>query len=95
VTAEIFGSMVTILRRPANSRIVGSECSSRPVAPLSDLAQHLDPAGRAKLGIKEVDDGIGIWLVSFARYDLGSFDLEQKTLQPLDNPFGPRLSPIS
>ena len=41
-----------------------------------------------KLGIKEVDEGI--WLVSFMHYDLGYFDLEQKTLQPLDNPFGPR-----
>jgi transposase InsO family protein len=41
-----------------------------------------------RLGIKEVDDGI--WLVSFMHYDLGYFDLEQKTLQPLDNPFGPR-----
>ena len=46
-----------------------------------------------KLGIKEVDDGI--WLVSFLDYDLGYVDLEQKTLQPLDNPFGPRLSPMS
>jgi transposase InsO family protein len=46
-----------------------------------------------KLGIKEVDDGI--WLVSFMRYDLGYIDLEQKTLQTLDNPFGPRLSPMS
>ncbi|SCB55893.1 hypothetical protein GA0061098_10597 [Bradyrhizobium shewense] len=46
-----------------------------------------------KLGIKEVDEGI--WLVSFMHYDLGYFDLEQKTLQPLDNPFGTRLSPIS
>ena len=46
-----------------------------------------------KLGIKEVDEGI--WLVSFMHYDLGYFDLEQKTLQPLDNPFGPRLSPMS
>jgi transposase InsO family protein len=46
-----------------------------------------------KLGIKEVDDGI--WIVSFMRYDLGFIDLEQKTLQPLDNPFGPRLSPMS
>jgi hypothetical protein len=27
--------------------------------------------------------------------DLGYIDLEQKTLQPLDNPFGPRLSPMS
>ena len=46
-----------------------------------------------KLGIKEVDDGI--WLADFMRYDLGYFDLEQKTLQPLDNPFGTRLSPMS
>jgi hypothetical protein len=28
-------------------------------------------------------------------YDLGYFDLEQKTLQPLHNPFGTRLSPMS
>ncbi|WP_354077427.1 integrase core domain-containing protein [Constrictibacter sp. MBR-5] len=46
-----------------------------------------------KLGIKEVDDGI--WIVSFMRYDLGFIDLEQKTLQPLDNPFGTGLSPMS
>lgn len=46
-----------------------------------------------RLGIKEVDEGI--WLVSFMHYDLGYIDLEQKTLQPLDNPFGPRLSPMS
>ena len=46
-----------------------------------------------RLGIKEVDDGI--WIVSFMRYDLGFIDLEQKTLQPLDNPFGKGLSPMS
>lgn len=46
-----------------------------------------------RLGIKEVDEGI--WLASFMHYDLGYFDLEQKTLQPLDNPFGPKLSPMS
>jgi transposase InsO family protein len=46
-----------------------------------------------RLGIKEVDDGI--WIVSFMRYDLGFIDLEQKTLQPIDNPFGPGLSPMS
>jgi transposase InsO family protein len=46
-----------------------------------------------KLGIKEVDDGI--WIVSFMHYDLGFIDLEQKTLQPLDNPFGTRLLPMS
>ncbi len=46
-----------------------------------------------RLGIKEVDEGI--WIVSFLRYDLGFIDGEQKTLQPIDNPFGPRLSPMS
>jgi transposase len=34
-------------------------------------------------------------LVSFMSYDLGFIDLEHKTLQPLDNPFGPRVSPMS
>ena len=48
-------------------------------------------AGERPLG--EVDEGI--WLVSFMHYDLRYFDLEQKTLQTLDNPFGPRLSPMS
>ena len=45
-------------------------------------------AGQA-VGIKEVDDGI--WLVTFMDYDLGYIDLEEKTLQPLNNPFGPRV----
>ncbi len=46
-----------------------------------------------KLGIQEVDDGI--WLVSLMHYDLGYIDLEQRTLQTIDNPFGTRLSPMS
>jgi hypothetical protein len=46
-----------------------------------------------RLGIKEV--GEGIWLVSFMHYDLGYIGLEQKTLQPIDNPFGQRVSPMS
>ena len=49
-------------------------------------------AGQA-VGVKEVDHGI--WLVSFMDYDLGYIDLEEKTLQPLENPFGPRVSPMS
>ncbi len=46
-----------------------------------------------RLGITEVDDGI--WLVTFMHYDLGYIDLEQRTLQTIDNPFGTRLSPMS
>jgi hypothetical protein len=37
----------------------------------------------------------GIRLASFAHDDPGYFDLEQKTLQSLDSPFGTRLSPTS
>ena len=46
-----------------------------------------------KVGIKEVEDQI--WMVSFLDYDLGYIDLEQRTLQTIDNPFGSRLSPMS
>ncbi len=46
-----------------------------------------------RVGIKEVDEGI--WIVSFMHYDLGYIDLEQQTLQPLDNPFDSRLLPMS
>jgi putative transposase len=49
-------------------------------------------AGQA-VGIKEVHDDI--WLVSFMNYDLGYFDLETRVLEPLENPFGPKLLPMS
>ena len=48
-------------------------------------------AGQA-VGIKEIHDDI--WLVSFMDYDLGYFDLETRVLEPLDNPFGPKLLPM-
>ena len=41
------------------------------------------------VGIKEVADKV--WLVSFMSYDLGYFDLESRRMEPLDNPFGPRV----
>ncbi len=49
-------------------------------------------AGQA-VAIKEVEDGI--WLVSFMDYDLGYIDLDKRTLQPLENPFGPNVLPMS
>ena len=49
-------------------------------------------AGQA-VGIREVQDDI--WLVSFMDYDLGYFDLETRVLEPLDNPFGPKVLPMS
>lgn len=49
-------------------------------------------AGQA-VGIKEVHEDI--WLVSFMDYDLGYFDLETRVLEPLENPFGPKVLPMS
>jgi len=48
-------------------------------------------AGQA-VSIKEVQEDI--WLVSFMEYDLGYFDLETKVLEPLENPFGPKVLPM-
>jgi len=49
-------------------------------------------AGQA-VGIKEVHDDI--WLVSFMIYHLGYFDLAKRVLEPLENPFGPKVLPMS
>lgn len=45
------------------------------------------------VGIKLVDDRI--WLASFTHYDLGYFDDEICRLEPLHNPFGPKVLPMS
>ena len=45
------------------------------------------------VGIKQIDERI--WLVSFMEYDLGYFDDETCRLEPLQNPFGPKLLPMS
>ena len=45
------------------------------------------------VGIKQTDDRI--WLVSFMDYDLGYFDDETCRLEPLANPFGPKVLPMS
>lgn len=45
------------------------------------------------VGVKEIGDEI--WLVSFMDYDLGYFDMENKKLEPLANPFGPKVLPMS
>ena len=47
------------------------------------------------LDIHGVVRHFSVWLVSFMQYDLGYIDLEEKTLQTLENPLGPKLSPMS
>lgn len=46
-----------------------------------------------EVGIKETDDGI--WLVTFMNFDLGYFDEEGLRFEPLKNPFGSKVLPMS
>ena len=46
-----------------------------------------------RVGVKQVSDNI--WLVSFMHYDLGYFDHESCRLEPIDNPFSPKVLPMS
>ncbi|MBE0613201.1 MAG: transposase [Burkholderiales bacterium] len=46
-----------------------------------------------RVGVKEEDDKI--WLVSFMNYDIGYFDLESCRVEPLENPFGPKVLSMS
>lgn len=45
------------------------------------------------VGVKQVEDHL--WLVSFMDYDLGYFDDTECRLEPIDNPFGAKLLPMS
>ena len=45
------------------------------------------------VGVKQVTDRI--WLVTFMHYDLGYFDDETCRLEPIENPFGPKVLPMS
>src|SRR5262245_59535189 len=44
------------------------------------------------VGVTQVGDRI--WLVTFMRYDLGYFDDETCRLEPIDNPFDPKVLPM-
>ena len=46
-----------------------------------------------RVGVKQVSDNI--WLVSFMHYDLGYFDHETCRLEPIENPFSPKVLPMS
>jgi putative transposase len=45
------------------------------------------------VGVRQVNERI--WLVSFMHYDLGYFDDETCRLEPIANPFGPTVLPMS
>ena len=74
-------------RSPFHDRTVNVTSCGRLCLYRKKINLSVTLAGQA-VGVKEVDNGI--WLVSFMDYDLGYIDLEEKTLQPLENPFGPQ-----
>jgi putative transposase len=45
------------------------------------------------VGVTQV--GERVWLVSFMQYDLGYFDDETIRVEPIENPFGPKVLPMS
>ena len=45
------------------------------------------------VGVTQVGDRV--WLVTFMQYDLGYFDDETCRLEPIENPFGPKVLPMS
>jgi hypothetical protein len=49
-------------------------------------------AGR-NVGVTQVGDRV--WLVTLIHYDLGYFDDETCRLEPIENPFGPKVLPMS
>ena len=65
----------------------GHICFNRPKINLSSVF-----AGQ-KVGIKQVSEEI--WLVTFMDYDLGYFDHETCRPEPLENPFGAKVLPMS
>ena len=71
----------------ARSRTAAASATRRRKVNLSQVF-----AGQ-KVGVKQVDDHI--WLVTFMDYDLGYFDDETCRLEPIDNPFGPKVLPMS
>ena len=46
-----------------------------------------------QVGVRQVDEHM--WLVTFMHYDLGYFDDETCRLEPIENPFGPNVLPMS
>jgi putative transposase len=73
--------------RAATVTTCGRICFNRQKINLSQVF-----AGQT-VGIKQTDERI--WLVSFMDDDLGYFDDETCRLEPLANPFGPKVLPMS
>jgi hypothetical protein len=76
------------------------ELEANDVAAMWIRAIRLAPRLRSLPGLSElrprgdVAPHDRVWLVSFMDYDLGYFDNETCRLEPLQNPFGPKVLPM-
>jgi putative transposase len=89
----------------ATERVLNESCSRR----IADATVMITNCGRIcwqarKMNVSQVFAGqqVGItqvgervWLVTFMHYDLGYFDDETCRLEPIQNPFGPKVLPMS
>ena len=80
------------LEYPLHDRTVNVTCCGRICIGKKKINLSQVFAGQA-LGLKQVSDES--WLVTFIDYDLGYFDTESSTFEPLPNPFGPKVLPMS
>jgi len=51
-------------------------------------------SGKHSKNGNKLEEG-GIWQVSFMSYDIGYFDLEACRVEPVENPFGPKVLTMS
>ena len=51
---------------------------------------------RRAVSDRRLDGAVGrVWRVTFRQYDLGYFDDETCRLEPIENPFSPKVLPMS
>ena len=78
------------IRRTTSTRRAAGPQGSRARTPARNKRKvHTEAKGA---GVTQV--GERIWLVTFMHYDLGYFDDETCRLEPIENPFGPKVLPM-
>src|SRR6185503_17404942 len=73
----------------------GRGLSQQPVGSghrLAGRVKHQATVEAESVGVTQV--GERIWLVTFMQHDLGYFDDETCRLEPIENPFGPKVLPM-
>ena len=97
VPGRLLHAVSTDLQRDRGARlsVSGPDDRGHPLQPDLSKGRKMNLnhvfAGQ-NVGVTEVAERI--WLVTFMHYDLGYFDDETCRLEPIDNPFGPKVLPM-